>query len=274
MRPPTWRRVVGVVLVVLLAATAAACRRPGGGGGGGDDGAAEFRRLLRGTEDAPWDVRVGVEQITITDARPGQPLTLYGPRARERLTLLADDAGQAHVAYLPPEPATVQSGPTLDMGALDAVHGTTVEPGRYAVVDESATPRLATEVLTVPDRDDVPDQGLYDRQSLAGVELDVLGNVKPGSAIDDGFQYVEMRDGVLLSANVRFPDTTSTDRRPGPRSSSTRGTAPPTRRARRRACASPAPSATPRCRSTCAAPGARAACSTCSTPRRWPTATT
>ena len=209
MRQPTWRRVVGVVLVVLLAATAAACRRPGGGGGGGDDdGAAEFRRLLRGTEDAPWHVRVGVEQVTVTGARPGQPLTLYGPRARERLTLLADEAGQAHFAYLPPEPATVQSGPALDLGALDPVHGTTVEPGRYAVVDESASPRLATEVLTVPDRDDVPDQELYDRQTLAGVELDVLGGVKPGSAIDDGFQYLEMRDGVLLSANVRFPDST------------------------------------------------------------------
>ena len=38
--------------------------------------------------------------------------------------------------------------------------------------------------------------------------------------------------------------------------------------------ASPAPSATPPCRSTCAAPAARAACSTCSTRPRWPTATT
>ena len=199
------RRAVGLVLVLVLATTVAACRRPGTGGDGG--GAGAFRQLLRGTAEAPWDVRIGVEQITVTGATPGEPLTLYGPRARERLTLLADADGQAHFAYLPPEPATVQSGPGLDMGALDAVHGTTVEPGRYALVDESATPRLATRVLTVPERDDVPDQALYDGQTLTGVELDILGNVKPGTAIDDGFQYIEMRDGVLLSANVRFPDT-------------------------------------------------------------------
>ena len=203
---PGRRRVAGVALVVALAVTAAACR-PGRGAGGEGDPEGAFRNLLRGTEDAPWDVRVGVEQITVTGAQPGQALTLYGPRGRERLTLLADDAGQAHFAYLPAEPVTVQSGPMLDMGALDPVHGTTVEPGRYAIVDESSDPRLATGVLTVPDRGDVPGQDLYDRQTLAGLELDLLGNLKPGTAIDDGFQYLEMRDGVLLSANVRFPDT-------------------------------------------------------------------
>jgi uncharacterized protein len=198
-----WRRVTSVVLVLMLAATAAACDGSESGASGGGDG---FRRLLRGTEDAPWDVRVGVEQITVTGATPGQPLTLYGPRQQKLLTLLADELGQAHFAYLPPEHATVQSGPTVDVGALDALHGTTVEPGRYAIVDDSAEPRLATDVLTVPDRDDVPDQALYDRQVLTGARLDILGNPKPGAALDEGFQYLEMRDGVVLSANVRFPD--------------------------------------------------------------------
>ena len=193
-----------MLLVLALAVAAVACQgTESSAGGGGDDG---FRRLLRGTEDAPWDVRVGVEQVTVTGATPGQPLTLYGPRRQKLLTLLADDQGQAHFAYLPPEHATVQSGPNLDLGALDAVHGTTVEPGRYAVVDDSAQPRLATEILTVPARDDVPDPALYDGQELTGARLDILGNPKPGSTIDEGFQYLEMRDGVVLSANVRFPD--------------------------------------------------------------------
>jgi uncharacterized protein len=200
-----WRRVTSVALVMALAATAA-CNGSQSDASSGDGGDNGFRRLLRGTEAAPWDVRVGVEQITVTGATPGQPLTLYGPRRTKLLTLLADELGQAHFAYLPPEHATVQSGPNVDLGALDAVHGTTVEPGRYIVIDETAQPRLATDVVTVPGRDAVPDQALYDGQELTGARLDILGNPKPGAALDEGFQYLEMRDGVVLSANVRFPD--------------------------------------------------------------------
>jgi predicted acyl esterase len=190
--------------ILALVATAVACERSESSTARGDD--EGFRRLLRGTEEAPWDVRLGVEQVTVTGATPGQPLTLYGSRRQKLLTLLADEHGQAHFAYLPAEHATVQSGPDLDMGSLDAVNGTTVEPGRYAVIDDSAAPRLASEVVTVPGRDDVPEPALYDRQELTGSRLDVFGNPRPGSAIDDGFQYLEMRDGVVLSANVRFPD--------------------------------------------------------------------
>ncbi|MGH9261433.1 MAG: hypothetical protein ACRD08_16325, partial [Acidimicrobiales bacterium] len=115
---PGWRQVLVVVVVLVLAATATACHSPGSSGG--DDG---FQRLRRGTEPAPWDVRTGVEQITVTGATPGEPLTLYGPRRRKLLTMLADDQGQAHFAYLPPEHATVQSGPGLDFGELDTVGG-------------------------------------------------------------------------------------------------------------------------------------------------------
>jgi uncharacterized protein len=201
MKQARRRQVLGVVVVLVLAATAAACRRPGSSGG--DDG---FQQLRRGTEPAPWDVRTGVEQITVTGATPGEPLTLYGPRRRKLLTMLADDQGQAHFAYLPPEHATVQSGPGLDFGELDTVGGATVQPGRYVVIDESTEPRLATGVLTVPGRDDHPDPELYESQALTGTKLDILGNLKPGSALDDGFQYLAMRDGVKLSAMVRFPD--------------------------------------------------------------------
>jgi predicted acyl esterase len=203
------RRTAGLLLVLTLAATLVSCHRwPGHDDRDhGDRVTRSFRPLLRGTEPAPWDVRVGVEQVTVTGATPGQALTLYDARRRARLTTIADSEGQAHFAYLPAEHTTVQSGPDLDFGALDPVHGTVVEPGRYVVIDDSATPRLASDVLTVAGRDDVAAQDHYDGQTLDGVELDVLGNVKPGTAIDDGFQYLEMRDGVLLSANVRFPDS-------------------------------------------------------------------
>ena len=89
-------------------------------------------------------MRAGVEQITVTGAEPGQPVTLYGTGDRKLVTLLADDEGQAHFGYLPGEHATLQSGPDLDYGDLDIPSGTTVRPGRYLLVDESASPRLAS----------------------------------------------------------------------------------------------------------------------------------
>ena len=148
----------------------------------------------------------GVEQITVTGAEPGQPLTLYGTGNRRLVTMRADDAGQIHFAFVPGAYADVQSGPDLDYSQLDIPGGTTVEPGRYLLVDESAEPRLATAVVRVPDRDDTPATDLYERQELTGARLDLLGNPAPGSSTEDGFQYLEMRDGVRLSAMVRFPD--------------------------------------------------------------------
>ena len=202
------RRLMAVALVVVLALTAVGCRRlrPDSDG---------FERWLRGTEPATWQVRAGVEQVTVTGAEPGQPLTLYGraPGARsgrrpERLlTLLADDHGQAHFAYVPGEHATVPSGPDLDFGDLgDMADGSVVAAGTYVVRDDSRSPALATGRIRVSGRDDVPEPALYESQELTGARLDVLGNPLPGSSLEDGFQYLEMRDGAVLSAMVRFPD--------------------------------------------------------------------
>ena len=195
-------RAGGVLAAVVLVAGVAACRQPGGQSGAGPG----FDVLRQGTEPAPWDVRVGVEQITVTGAEPGQPLTLYGTGNRKLVTMRADDTGQVHFAFIPGEYADVQSGPDLDYGELDIPGGTTVEAGRYLLVDESADPRLASDVVRVPDRDDTPGTELYERQELTGARLDLLGSPAPGSSLEDGFQYLEMRDGVLLSAMVRFPD--------------------------------------------------------------------
>jgi predicted acyl esterase len=203
----TRRRVTSLALVLAMVAGLVACRPawpvevPGDG-----NPEAGFRPLLRGTVEAPWQVQAGVEQITVTGASPGQPLTLYGSSRRRLLTLLADADGQAHFAYLPPEHTTVQSGSDLPIGELDVVGGTVVEPGRYVLIDDSAEPRLASAVVTVGGRDDLPDPALYDGQHLTGARLDILGNVVPGSSLEAGFQYLEMRDGVKLSAMVRFPD--------------------------------------------------------------------
>ncbi len=203
----TRRRVTSLALVLAVVAGLVACRPawPVEGPGDGSPGGG-FHALLRGTAEAPWQVRTGVEQITVTGASPGQPLTLYGSARRKLLTLLADADGQAHFAYLPPEHATVQSGSDLPIAELDVVGGTVVEPGRYVVIDESVEPRLASAVVTVGGRDDLPDPALYDGQHLTGARLDILGNVVPGASLEEGFQYLEMRDGVKLSAMVRFPD--------------------------------------------------------------------
>ncbi|MGH9228283.1 MAG: CocE/NonD family hydrolase [Acidimicrobiales bacterium] len=199
-------RCIGAALVPGLVATLVACSASSGSGSGSDEG-AELGRLGEGADEAPWDVRAGVEQITVTGADPGEPLTLYGRRGRRLLTLLADEQGQAHFAYLPGEHREVQSGPDLDWADLgDPAAAGVVEPGRYVIRDDSASPALATDVVTVPGRDDVPDTALYDRQELTVARVDVLGNVLPGSSLEAGFQYLEMRDGVRLSAMVRLPD--------------------------------------------------------------------
>src|SRR5262245_15372609 len=186
-RPRALLAAIGLVVAVATVA----CRHPGApsGPGGEEEG---FERVLRGTEPAPWDVRLGVEQITVTGASPGEPLTLYGDHRRKLLTLIADQQGQAQFAYLPPEHETLPSGSALDYSQLDVADGTTVGLGLYALVDDSVQPRLATQVLTVPGRDDVPDSALYERQHLSGAHLDLVGNAKAGTSVEDGYGYIEM----------------------------------------------------------------------------------
>jgi predicted acyl esterase len=155
------------------------------------------------TEPAPWTVRPGVEQVTVSGATPGQPLTLYQGGTR-LLTFLADPAGQAHFAYIPAEHTVLRPGPTGDIP--DITGGDVLHPGTYTVRDDSKNPRPVTAPFEVLGRDDTPDVALYDGQSLRAARVDVLGNPLPGTRLEDGFQYLEMRDGVRLSAMVRFPD--------------------------------------------------------------------
>jgi hypothetical protein len=199
-------RWIGAALVPAVVATLVACSASSGAGSG-DAERLELGRLGEGADEAPWTVRAGVEQITVTGADPGEPLTLYGGRGSRLLTLRADEEGQAHFAYLPGEHREVQSGPDLDWADLgDPSTAGVVEPGRYVIRDDSASPALATRVVTVPGRDDTPDPALYDGQVLTAARVDVLGNALPGSSFEAGFQYLEMRDGVRLSAMVRLPD--------------------------------------------------------------------
>lgn len=197
------RRALGLLLVTLLLGVAVACNDTASSTSQ-DDG---LDTVLQRTEEAPWEVRAGVEQVTVTGAEPGQALTLYGRGGRKLLTLLADEEGQAQFAYLPKRHATVASGPDIDYSVFgDLSEGGVVTPGTYVVRANDTDPKLASGRIRVLGRDDVPGNALYDGQELTGAELDVLGNPTAGSSREDGYHYLEMRDGVMLSAMVRFPD--------------------------------------------------------------------
>lgn len=147
--------------------------------------------------DAAFVVHPGVELVTVTGARAGQALSLLDADDTLLLTLLADDRGQAHFAYIPSEPTTLQSGVTFTI-----TEGTTLEAGAdYIIRDEAGATSPRFDVLGV---EDVPEVELYERQTLRGVEVELLSGEQP--IVEDGFQYIEVRDGVKLSAMVRFPD--------------------------------------------------------------------
>jgi hypothetical protein len=159
-------------------------------------------RIVEGTTTADWDIRAGVELVTVYGAEPGEPLSLYD-RDGERLTTTeADDQGRVNFAYIPDDP-DVSFDEALEAGEAS---GGTLQPGDYVIRDDSASPRLATAPFEVLGRDDVPDEALYEGQELTGVDLDLLGTPVDGATTVDGYQYLELRDGVKLSAMVRFPD--------------------------------------------------------------------
>jgi uncharacterized protein len=159
--------------------------------------------VLEGTDRADWEVRPGVELVTLFGAEAGQNLTIYGSDAEPLMTSPADDEGRLHFAYIPENGYEGTFDDALENG-VGAGH--TLRPGEYVIRDDSAEPPLASEPFVVMDRDDVPDASFYEEQELRGAELDVLGAPVEGAELTDGYQYIEMRDGVQLSAMIRFPD--------------------------------------------------------------------
>lgn len=118
----------------------------------------------------------GVETITVTDAEPGTRLEVRRVDGSEVATLVADAAGNAHLAFVPAAPIVIDSPGALSNAVAD---GDPLAPGDYTVGG------VGVHVLSV---DEVPDPDTYD------VEL------------PEGFSYMTMRDGVRLSVMVRFPN--------------------------------------------------------------------
>lgn len=135
----------------------------------------------------PFKIIEGVEQLTVTGAEAKTPLTLYDPDGKELVTLVTDKYGQAHFAYIPAEPTTFITG---DDGELPTYDGSSLKRGYgYVIRNNQATPPIVTRKLRVLGVDDHPSVALYEKQKLG-----------------KGVNYLEMRDGTLLSAAVWLPD--------------------------------------------------------------------
>lgn len=162
---------------------------------------------LIGTELGAFTVRPGVEIATVFDAAPNTPMTLYDAEGNPLLTVIADDFGQAHFAYIPATHETLD--PTVGISGELVRDGHVLFPGDgYVVRDDTATPPRAVGPFRVLALSDHPDASFYDDAPImTGVHYGILGH----DANEDpqaGLNYIRTRDGTLLSAMVRFPDPT------------------------------------------------------------------
>jgi len=125
------------------------------------------------------DVVGGVETVTVTGVAAGTEIRV-SDSSGPLVSLVADESGNAFVSFLPHTPALLDS-PESILACL--VDGHPVPPGDYLVEADGHR----SEVVRVLGLDDHPDPALYEQP------------------LDSGFGYITMRDGVSLSAMVRFP---------------------------------------------------------------------
>ena len=139
------------------------------------DGGSNESVDVDGATEATFEVTGGVNQVAVTDAEPGTEL------------VLVDEEDEPVEALFAPGATSARSGTVDDDGNLGFGR---VEPGEYRVVRETEDAAEASPAIEVTAVDDAPDRALYD-----------------GQALEEGLNYIEMRDGVTLSAMVRFPAT-------------------------------------------------------------------
>jgi len=127
----------------------------------------------------------GVQTLTVTGARPAQRLRVADDTGRDVVTMVADEAGNAHLAFVPDDHLVVDSPEAI---ARVLGSGRELVAGTYSVVaDDESPPGLVGEVRVL-DVDDHPDPSLYDQE------------------LPEGYGYLTVRDGVQLSVMVRFPN--------------------------------------------------------------------
>ena len=173
------------------------------GGTGAPDLAGAAAIELDGAGPADVTVVPGTQEVTVTGAEPGAPVTLVDADDEPLITLLADDAGQAHTAYVPDEPLTIQTG---GENVIPTAAGQSLKPGTYRIAVGEGEGTTVTDAFDVTGVDDHPDPSFYEDKELTGVQVNVVGEPVDGGTVEDGFGYIEARDGTLLSAMVRLPD--------------------------------------------------------------------
>jgi predicted acyl esterase len=152
---------------------------------------------------AEFDIRIGVESVTVFGASAGAYLTLMSGEGTALLTLVADPIGQAHFAYIPAVFGVLDSVGAM---GLSLASGDVLEAGiEYMIRDESTDPATWSDRFTVLSIQDIPDTALYEGQSLTGVHVSPIRGPQPED--ESGYQYISVRDGVRLGAMVRYPDT-------------------------------------------------------------------
>ncbi|HEV7722373.1 MAG TPA: hypothetical protein VGO60_13865, partial [Iamia sp.] len=129
--PTRARRAAGALVAVLL--LAAGCTDDGGDAAPSDstDEPASSRPVVDTdveTTAAEFEVTPGVEIATVTGAEPGHDLTLVNGDDEKLLTLVSDDEGQAHFAYVPDEYLSYETG---EGGTLPTAAGQQLAPGTY-----------------------------------------------------------------------------------------------------------------------------------------------
>lgn len=127
-------------------------------------------------------VQPGVETLTVTGAEPGTKLRLETEAGEPVVTVIADELGNAHVAFVP-ETHRVLASPDDVVAALSG--GSSLAPGSYRLIAGDGEVHGPFRVLAV---EDLPDPSLYDQE------------------LPEGFGYLTVRDGVRLSVMVRFPN--------------------------------------------------------------------
>ncbi len=162
---------------------------------------------LTGSVAATFTVTPGVEQATVTGGPVRAPLTLVHAATLERIvTLYTDNLGQLTFQYLPNNFLVFDP----QSGVLPTTDGGVVPPGTYRVISEGvpgqpfAGPVEASAPFTVLAVGDLPPTSLYN-QTLPFVPTDVTGAVAAGHTDEEGYGYLQVRDGTTLSVNVRLP---------------------------------------------------------------------
>ncbi|MEZ4467932.1 MAG: hypothetical protein R3F43_26710 [bacterium] len=146
-------------------------------------------------EPEGMQVRPGVETVTVTGVEGGALISLYGPDGERMVSMRADAAGQAHFAYIPAEYTVLESGLGADIPVLG---GTTLKAGDgYVIRDETTRPVVESAPFRVLAVADVPDVSLYESQTLHGIVDPLISNVGDQD-VNEGFNYITMRDGVKL----------------------------------------------------------------------------